>query len=188
MTGAAFEVDGIYRLHNSSTKDFANEYEFKKYLIVGGTDAWLPAGCVVCWLGDPEALTVRNNKPTEERYNEVRRIRTMYGAYDDDQLWDENKPSLEVYTSAGERVYTPADDPLGTFGVSEGFIIPGPEEAWAMVDKLEAQINALRAQLSRPDTGSIASSSAAIEEPVLPSDSEAPKSPPMDKSSRLKVS
>lgn len=183
-----FENDGIYRLHNNGPKDFVGEYEFKKYLIAAGSDAWLPAGCVVCWLGHPNAPTSRNGKPSEERYTEVRRIRSIWGAYDDDVVWEENKPTLEVFDNEGTKVFTPCDDPLGTYGVSEGFIIPGPEEAWAQVDKLEAQIAALRAQLTRPEAqGSLATSTVAVQEPTMPDD-EPPTKPPVDKSSRVRVS
>lgn len=186
MTGATFETDGIYRLHNADTKDFTGEYEFKKYLIPAGSDAWLPAGCVVCWLGHPDAKTRHNDRPVEDRYDEVKRIRSLYAAHDDDE-WDERQPHVEVYDNQGSRVFTPADDPLGTFGIQEGFIIPGPEEAWAQVDKLEAQIAALRAQLTRPDQGSLAASTVAIDEPSVP-DHDAPVIPPVDKSSKVRVS
>lgn len=68
---------------------------------------------------------------TRDRVQEYRRLRILYGAYEDDVLWEQGyptgdpehgvvrvpaKPRIEAYTPAGERITTVVDDPDGTYG------------------------------------------------------------------------
>lgn len=77
-----------------------------------------------------------NSDPRERaRTNEYRRLRQLYGAYDDEVLWEEGypsghpsephatyprgmKPRIEAYTMLGERITTVIDDPDGNANMS----------------------------------------------------------------------
>lgn len=106
----SFRQDAYYRIVNEGDTVFQASYDNIPYYIEPGADAVVPYGFLVTHFGNPNAIDDGRNN---HRRAEYERIRTLYGAYDNDELWEENRPRFKVVTMAGDPVPTVVDDPTG---------------------------------------------------------------------------
>jgi hypothetical protein len=83
-----------------------------------------------------------NNNKNRDRVREYDRLRTLYGAYEDNSLWEINRPCLTVFGPDGHQITTVIEDPDGAQG-------PGPQTAFSKTQTLEAQIQAMTQQQAR---------------------------------------
>lgn len=58
----------------------------------------------------------------KERAEDLRRLRTLYGCYEDDAAWNARKPHLVLYSASGEEISTLLDDPEGQYAKPMGLI------------------------------------------------------------------
>lgn len=81
---------------------FKGQFEGRWYRIGCGDEAHVPAGAARIWFGDwalPNELP-NGQKP---RRDAMERLRTYYGAYHNDEMWEENRPQVEVYEFGTEN-------------------------------------------------------------------------------------
>lgn len=80
-----------------------------------------------------------NSNPRERaRVGEVQRLRTLYGAYEDDVAWSQSKVHhLKAYTPAGQPIVTVVDDP-------EGAQMVGGQTPIGREMSLESQLEVMR--------------------------------------------
>lgn len=105
-------VDVLVRLVNEGETPFRARYLTDMYEIPVGGESFVAWDVMVNFLGNPNATNSVNRM---DRREYLKRLRVKYGAYDDDVLWEENKPRLGAYSiSTGERYRTIVDDPDGS--------------------------------------------------------------------------
>jgi hypothetical protein len=103
----------VVRVVNTGDADFLGHWNKDRYVVPAGGEAIVPYDAAVLWLGDPRAVDLNESK--RPRLVEYRRLRVRYGAYDDEERWEKNKPRLECHTLDGQRVLTVVDDPAGDY-------------------------------------------------------------------------
>lgn len=132
MEEANYDLNGVYRVLNVGDKPIDETYNNQPYHIPPGGDAFIPFGALDTWFGNPNAV---DGDEEHRRYRKMEwdRLRERAGAYSDDVLWEQNKPKVEIYTSAGERVTTVIDDPVGVK-------VSPAAQSMAEVDNMRAQL------------------------------------------------
>jgi hypothetical protein len=85
--------------------------------------------------------TNNGNPRNRERQAEIDRLRTLYGAYEDEVIWQASKPAIVAYTADGHRITSVVDDPSGELSNPAGQTQFGREQS------LEAQMAVLQQQL-----------------------------------------
>lgn len=129
----------IVRVVNEGLTDFHDKWNSQEFIIPSGSEMMVPIDAAYLWAGDWDARDIDARR--RFRTNEFRRLRTRYGVYDDETVWDERRPQIAVYTLDGTRLTTILDDPLGkTLGL--------PKSHNTDQRNLQAQINALETQLT----------------------------------------
>lgn len=167
----------IVRIKNlDPRKPFVDDYASQRYVIKPGEEAIVPYFAMVYWLGDPRAIDVgdRNSQPhLQHRTMEIDRLQTKYGTYGDawyPNEWEineenshlypssrhQNLPKLEVTSMTGERLYTIIDDPEGTHLMPATSTVVEQQNLAAAVSSMQAQIQALTAQLALADPAAAA--------------------------------
>lgn len=117
---------------NDGDKDFNMKYGPRDRLV-------LPVGArvtvveEVAWQFTGRWWMTNNNK-NRDRVKEYDRLRVLYGAYEDDAMWERNRPHLSVYDAMGQRITTVMDDPDGVLGGNV------PQTEFSKTQTLEAQI------------------------------------------------
>lgn len=103
--------DPPIRVRNTHHFDFVDKFANHTYVIKAGEDTIIPFDAMILWLGNPKAVDVDGKR--RYRRDEFRRLRVRYGAYDDADLWEQNKPQLSCTTIDGQPITTIVDDPDG---------------------------------------------------------------------------
>lgn len=149
-------ADQMVRCKNVGDKPFKDGYANVTYVLPPGKDVFVPYDAAVLWFGNPDVFDVSARQ--RGRTDFYHRLRLRYGAFDDhriladgsevrftaDELWEENKPQVEVYTLEGERLHTIIDDPEGT-NVDPAQTNPGEAQGiLARMGQLEAELGLLR--------------------------------------------
>lgn len=101
----------VVKVLNKGESDFRDGWDGQQYTIKPGQDAFVPYDAILNWLGNPAAIDYSESQ--RDRLSEYTRLRVRYGAYENDGAWEDNKPSLEVFTLDGKRITTVVDDPEG---------------------------------------------------------------------------
>lgn len=133
----------VVRIRNVGKEDFVDMYGNQPYRIRAGSESIVPFDAMALWLGHPAANNV--DPRNRVRVSEYARLRTRYGAYDNPDLWEQNKPKLECFTiDTGEPIITVVDDPDGDTLVPES--VPGSDQAFilARMKQMEEEMAALR--------------------------------------------
>lgn len=84
-----------------------------------------------------------------ERAEDLRRLRTLYGCYEDDVMWAARKPKLVLYSAAGEEIRTLLDDPEGHYAKPQGLIIGSSLEAQLAI--MQQQMATLQATIANKE-------------------------------------
>lgn len=112
-----------------------------------------------------------SNPRLRERANEYQRLRTLYGSYESDETWEQNRPRIIAYTMSGERITTVVDDPDGN--ANQG---PTPMSRELNLESqlahMQGQILKLQAEVDRK-----VRSDEATAQPAPPVDVRAPGAP-----------
>lgn len=142
--------NGIVKIRNVGTTDWVDGFDGTRYKIPAGAEVYLPVGAAITWLGDWHA---HNDGRNNDRFAEHERLRMRYGAYENDGLWEQMKPKLEVYTTEGSRILTVVDDAAdGTRPIIDLTENPGAGGAADRLVQLERELRILRAQVSGQST------------------------------------
>lgn len=103
--------DYVVILRNESSDNFRMRYLTVEYVIAAYDELVVPWEVMVSFMGSPE---VQNLGPRRmDRRNVYEKLRVKYGAYYDDELWEQNKPKLSAWRVTGDRLTTVIDDPDG---------------------------------------------------------------------------
>lgn len=137
----------MVQIKNVGVTDFVKEYHVDKIRIPAGQSMIVMWDIMVYWLGNP-ALTDASIRE-RDRTREVNRLRVLYGAYDDDAVWEVNKPKLEVYQLTGERVWTVVDDPDGEHVTPASQSMAYAQTYEAQIALMQKQIDALQAMMQQ---------------------------------------
>ena len=141
------------KVTNTGQEEFRDMYASTPYRIPPGAAVVVPWHAATNWCGDP---WLRNVGDKRHRDDEYARLRTRYGAYNKDDVWEANRPKVEVYDLNDERVLMVVDDPSGN--LSEPPSLSGDQGQYLLeyVERQQKQIDAMRAQLQgQIDTGEV---------------------------------
>lgn len=131
------------RVKNVGSVTFEGRWEAQLFRIPPGETCLCPEAGVWAWTGKPDVID-RPSRP--DRTQEYRRLRGVYGAFDDNDLWEQNRPQLEVYDASGARVWTIVEDPTGEH-VSPVDTTGADKESYRrMISDLQEQIDGLKRQ------------------------------------------
>lgn len=102
----------IVRVKNVGTERFSDMSNSQPTMIEPGGETLVSMDAVTLWLGDPDSRDFDARRTF--RTDEFERLLTRYGVYQNEHMWEQIRPKLEVYTLEGQRILTVADDPRGT--------------------------------------------------------------------------
>lgn len=115
----------MVRLVNKGDKDFTDGFASQTYTIKAHSEGFVPFDAACLWFGHPDAYDVSPRQ--RARTDMYRRLRQRYGAFDTvekkgnddvpvsgDEMWERNRPRVEVYSLEGDQIITVIDDPEGT--------------------------------------------------------------------------
>lgn len=141
---------GIVKIRNVGTTVWEDGFDGRRYRIPVGAEVYLPAGAAMTWLGDWNA---RDDGRNQDRFAEQERLRMRYGAYENDALWGQVKPQLEVYTTDDVRIPCVVDDSLDSaYPLIDLGLDPGAGGAATRLAALEREMTVLKAQLHQDST------------------------------------
>ena len=145
----------IVNIVNPTDEDFQHRYLETKVTIKANTNTFVPWEWMVYWLGNPDVRDIDHRR--RYRTEEVKRLRTLYGAYYDDEKWAANRPQIQAFTSDGERITTVVDDPEGT-QVPTNPSAPVDQTSLLMnqISQQQAQMKAMQKQLEILQRGNAA--------------------------------
>jgi hypothetical protein len=129
----------LVKITNTGAVPFVGKWSGQRFEIRPGETKLVPEDAAWHWTG-------RHWLVGNRRREELDRLKLLYGAHyslDDltaEELWERNKPSLEVWTLDGDKVTTVIDDP-------EGRTVTPSSESEAERDLLRSEIDALRKRL-----------------------------------------
>lgn len=101
----------IVRVTNDGDKPFVGKFDGEKFTIAPKSETLVPYGAMVLWLGDPSARNT--DERNRHRVAENKRLHVKYGAYEDQEKWEVNRPTLSAFTLEGELIPTVVTDPEG---------------------------------------------------------------------------
>lgn len=130
----------VVRIQNDGDKDFVRKYGPRERLSIPAHQAVFVTE-EVAWhfLGRWWFTNADPDPRRKMRAQEVNRLRTLYGAYEDDAAWEQQRPKLSCWTPDGKRVTTVVDDP-------EGDTLPAGTQLTRSLS-LESQVEFLSQQL-----------------------------------------
>lgn len=130
----------IVRVRNMGSTPFKFKFDNEPYVVAPSSESLVPYGAMVLVAGNPDARNL--NSRQRNRLLEFTRLRTKYGAYEDDGKWEKNRPAIEFYTMDGDRIWTVLDDPDGER------VNPNLADEQSNAT-LTAQLSSLQAQMSQ---------------------------------------
>lgn len=111
------------------------------------------------------------------RVAEVNRLHVLYGAYEDEILWEQTKPRLVAYAATGERITTVVDDPEGNSGTKGQTAFGREQSLEAQMQIMQQQMLALQAQLEARDKRANDTQPDVADDIPAPATSSTPSSP-----------
>lgn len=137
----------MVQVRNTDIKDFIKDYHIDTIRIPAGQSMIVMWDIMVYWLGNPSL--VDENIRQRDRTREYQRVRVLYGAYDDDRVWEANRPRLEVYALTGERIWTVAEDPEGIHSTPANQSLAYAATYEQQIAVMQQQIDALQAMMAQ---------------------------------------
>lgn len=125
-------------------KDFKDKYDGEVYIIKTGGSAFVPWEAACRWLGDPNLVDDTNDK---SRRNEYNRLSVKYGVYENEELWEANRPTISVYSMDGDRITMLLDDPEGDEILVAEQTIRESQQMEDRLQQMEREMVALRRRL-----------------------------------------
>jgi len=147
-TPVAPDISGsIVRIENYGDADFIDFFDSTQFVIPAGTSQYVPFDATIVWLGNPDDRD-------DTRRTAVEGIRLRYGYSSlSSTTWEDHAPTLRVYAQGtDERIWYPADDPLGEHLTDETpmftGVLPSPQDVAQQIEErvtaaVEARLAAL---------------------------------------------
>lgn len=132
----------MVKIRNVGDTDFVKDYHIDMITIPAHGESFVMWEVMVYWLGNP-ALTDESIR-SKQRTREYERLRVLYGAYENDLLWEANRPRLEVRTLDDQRIHTVVDDPEGKYVMPAQQTVAGAASYEAQIAALQRQLGALQ--------------------------------------------
>lgn len=154
-------------LTNTGTREFRGKYAQQAYVIDAGEIRVVPWEAMCHWLGDPTARDGQRvgdgsdagTKVINRRSDELRRLKILYGIFDDKEIdrleadqWELQGPFLEAANIHGERIITVIDDPDGKAVTPVDTTREDKDLLEGQIDSLKRELAALTANLARQNT------------------------------------
>lgn len=99
-----------YKVTNLAKEDFRDTFCNQEYVIPAGKTGIVPDDACSLWFGHSTLLD-QDREPL--RRQEFERLKIRYGAYDDVDLWEREKPLVTVEDIEGNKITTVIEDPTG---------------------------------------------------------------------------
>lgn len=137
----------IVRVKNVGTERFSDMFNSQPTMIDPGGETLVSMDAVALWLGDPGTRDIDSRR--RNRTDEFERLLTRYGVYQNEHIWDQVRPKLEVFTLDGDRIATVSEDPRG-----EGLDIVVSNDSTTetllrtQLDSMKTQMDAITSALS----------------------------------------
>lgn len=131
----------LVKVLNVDSKPFNGKWDNAVWRIDPGSETLVPKGAANLWFGDGALVDTLKRRDRSLAYD---RLRSRYGAYERDDIWEANKPNVEVYDLDGNRVWTIIEDPEGnTLVNASGPLDPSRRRG----DDLEHQLKDMQRQM-----------------------------------------
>lgn len=135
-------ADMVIRVLNVGSEPIRQRYLRHWWTIPPGGEVVMPWDVFVCFFGDPRA---KNLSPQRmDRRDAYNRIRFKYGALDNDDLWDQNRPRVECFRINGEQITPLCDDPDGVDVTDATMSVAGYEAMQQQIAHLQQQLAAMQ--------------------------------------------
>lgn len=157
-------VSNIVQLVNESDQDFRMKYGTLFFELKAGQKVFVNEEIAWHFLG--RWWTDNANPRQRDRANEYGRLRVLYGAYEDDVMWQASMAmALKAYAPDGQLIVTVVDDPEGTQST-------GGQTPFGREMSLESQIEVMRQTMQQLTAEVEAGKRRAGDEgqPVVPAD------------------
>lgn len=137
------EPGDAIRVTNKGKKAFTDSFDGRQYTIEPGSDKVVPYEAAALWFGDPRAIDTGQVKT---RLEEFRRLRVKYGAYENEDAWNSNKPNVKITTLDGDKITSVIDDPEGKEITPQSTTVLENQMMGERLANLEREISHLRSQ------------------------------------------
>lgn len=155
-------LPNIVRLVNESDEWFRRKYgPVDRITIPPRGEIMVPEEVAQHYLG--RWFLANTQAQPRARADEYTRLRAYYGAYEDAEAWERNRPTLAAYAADGSRITTVVDDPDG---VMAGRDVGLNEED--QLSLMREQMNAMQARLDQADREKQANQAPPIEDDHQP--------------------
>lgn len=149
MPNAPLVYGEMVQVTNESDKDFKDSFASKEYFIRAGQTAICPLDAVWLWCGYGEV----RDEPENGRFyrvQEVARLRARYGAYNNDDTWERNRPRLKAAQFDGTEIVTVIDDPEGAH-LKEAASMDDFTALKAQYESMQREMDAMRKVITSRD-------------------------------------
>lgn len=120
MTGTLGGIGNVVQMHNHGDTKFRMPYGRQWLEIEPGQTFMCTQEIAAHFLG--RWWTDNTDPKYRERAAEVHRLHTLYGAYEDMVMWEQNRPRVGLFAPNGEPIVTVVDDPHGLHARPVGLI------------------------------------------------------------------
>jgi hypothetical protein len=134
-------MSDMRRVRNIGEEPLVDAFDGAHYWIEPGKDAVVPLEAVDLWFGDNTFVDEMHRR---YRNDEYLRLRIRYGANDDEALWEQNKPKVQVLTLDGDELETVLSDPGGDKVTPTETTVDEKRELWQLIEQQQRELNALK--------------------------------------------
>lgn len=143
-------VANVVQLVNEGEKTFSMKYGPRDRLVLEPGQSYFVQE-EVAWQFLGRWWTTNADQRNRERVNEYNRLRVLYGAYEDDVLWEQNRPQIVAYMANGDRITSVVDDPEGTNGLQAQTQFGREQSLEAQMAIMQQTILTMQAQIESRD-------------------------------------
>lgn len=166
----------VVRLRNDGPVPFSDGYAGRRYEVEPGGERIVPFFAMCLWMGHPEAKDEPgDDREMKWRLKEFERLRTKYGVYENDSLWEllapistppppidevhipdvlanarfpEVRPQLSAWDLFGKRYVTVIDDPVGSHLTPDVQSVMEKDAMAAHIARMQQQIEQMQGQMA----------------------------------------
>lgn len=135
----------VVRIRNVGSEPWSDSFGGVRYQASPGSETLAPFDAACLWFGHPEAVDLNDRE--SYRTDEYQRLRTRYGVYHNDDLWEPHTPNIEVWDLDGNRLVMVLNDPEGKHLTPAQTSVAEQQNLQVMVAALQSQLRQVQAQL-----------------------------------------
>lgn len=140
-------ISEVVQMVNEGDETFSMAYGTARLIIEPGQSFMGQREIAAHFMG--RWWTDNSDPKYRERAEDLHRIRTLYGCYEDDVAWERNKPRLVLYSASGEVIPTLLDDPDGLYAKPQGLVVGSSLEAQLAI--MQNQMAQLQSQIANKE-------------------------------------